>query len=628
MALLQIAEPGDSPEPHQQKIALGIDLGTTNSLVAHVRHGQVETIPAADGNHMLPSAVHYGADGAICVGAEVKRHAALDSANSILSVKRFLGRSYDDVSKMENCPYELAPRENNSFAFKTSQGLVKPVDVSAEILKTLVERATRSLHGDIDGAVITVPAYFDDAQRQVTKDAATKAGIKVLRLLNEPTAAAIAYGLDEYPSGDEEIEAQTDRTIAVYDLGGGTFDISVLRLTKGVFEVLSTGGDSALGGDDFDQTIAEWIVAESGTAAATGRKKRELLQLACAVKESLTDAESTSIHWGAWRGELNRPKLVELISPLIAKTVRICRRALRDADLSQDDIHAVVMVGGSTRVAAVRDQVSGFFQQPVLTDIDPDRVVAMGAALQADVLVGNKNSSDLLLLDVIPLSLGIETMGGLVEKIIHRNTTIPISKGQEFTTFKDGQTAMKINVVQGERELVQDNRPLAEFTLRGIPPMVAGAAKILVTFRVDADGLLNVSAMETVTGKAAEIQVKPSFGLSDNVVTEMLKDSYERAQEDMVQRSLREQQVDAERLYEALSTALEQDGSKLLSEEEYQVLSEALAELKRMAETGSHKEIVCEIEHVSKLSDAFAARRMDASIKKALSGHRIDEFEE
>ena len=624
MALLQISEPGQSPEPHQNKLAIGIDLGTTNSLVATVRSGKPETIAAHDGKSLLPSAVHYGSDGSICVGEEVKKHAASDSANTILSAKRFIGRGYDETIADGDTPYELIKTQDGGVAFQTALGKMTPVDVSASILESLIARASDFLGGEIDGAVITVPAYFDDAQRQATKDAATKAGVKVLRLLNEPTAAAIAYGLDL-----DQIESEdVDRTIAVYDLGGGTFDISILRLHRGVFEVLSTGGDSALGGDDFDQAVANWVVAESGLAPENGSEIRELLLSACEAKETLSSNETAALSWKGWQGQLATEKLSELLKPLIDKTLRSCKRALRDAELTDDDIDAVVMVGGSTRVPLVREQISDFFKQPVLTDIDPDSVVALGAARQADILTGNNSGSDMLLLDVIPLSLGIETMGGLVEKIIHRNTTIPVSKAQEFTTFKDGQTAMKIHVVQGERELVKDNRPLAEFTLRGIPPMVAGAAKILVTYQVDADGLLNVSALEASTGIKADIQVKPSFGLGDEDVTNMLRDSYERAQEDMEARSLREQQVDATRLGDALEAAIAEDGEALLSEEERDALLSAVAQLRKMAESGSTKEISCEVEHVSKLSEAFAARRMDASVKKALSGHKIDEFEE
>ena len=624
MALLQISEPGQSPEPHQNKLAIGIDLGTTNSLVASVKQGEPQTIAGADGDSLLPSAVHYGPDGAICVGSEVKKHAALDSANTILSAKRFIGRGYQEVTQNSNTPYTIIATKDGGMAFDTACGKVTPVDVSAEILNFLVARAASYLGGEIDGAVITVPAYFDDAQRQATKDAATKAGLKVLRLLNEPTAAAIAYGLDS----EQAQEVASDRTIAVYDLGGGTFDISILRLHRGVFEVLSTGGDSALGGDDFDKKIFDWVVSESDITPRDGSEIRELMLLACSIKEQLSVDESVAVSWKNWQGVLRVEYLTELLKPLIDKTARSCRRAMRDAGISVDDIDAVVMVGGSTRIPIVRNQMSDFFQQKVLTDIDPDTVVALGAARQADVLIGNNSGSDMLLLDVLPLSLGIETMGGLVEKIIHRNTTIPVSKAQEFTTFKDGQTAMKIKVVQGERELVKDNRPLAEFTLRGIPSMVAGAAKILVTFQVDADGLLNVSAKETSSGVQADIQVKPSFGLGDTEVTQMLRESYELAQEDIEARKLREHQVDATRLADALQAAILEDGAALLTSEESEVLNTALTVLRKMSESGTPKEIACEVEHVSKLSEAFAARRMDASIKKALAGHKIDEFEE
>lgn len=624
MSLMQIAEPGQSPEPHQNKLAIGIDLGTTNSLVATVRSGEPTCIATSDGEHLLPSAVHYGADGSICVGQEVKKHAASDSANTILSAKRFIGRGYEETLTAGDTPYSLSKDHDGGVVFQTALGEMTPVAVSASILEALAARAKVFLGGEIDGAVITVPAYFDDAQRQATKDAATQAGLKVLRLLNEPTAAAIAYGLDL----DQADAGPVDQVIAVYDLGGGTFDISILHLHKGVFEVLSTGGDSALGGDDFDQVVADWIVAQSGIAPVDGSDIRALLLLACAAKESLSVDDVTTVSWKDWQGKISAETLSELFQPLIEKTVRSCRRALRDAELSREDIDAVVMVGGSTRVRAVQTQISEFFQQPLLTDIDPDRVVAIGAARQADILIGNNSGSDMLLLDVIPLSLGIETMGGLVEKIIHRNTSIPVSKAQEFTTFKDGQTAMKITVLQGERELVKDNRPLAEFTLRGIPPMVAGAAKILVTFQVDADGLLNVSASETSTGAKADIQVKPSFGLGDEEVTQMLRDSYERAQEDMEARSLAEQQVDATRLGDALDAAIAEDGASLLSDEERDALLSAVAQLRKLTENGSVKEIACEVEHVSKLSEAFAARRMDASVKKALAGHKIDEFEE
>ncbi|MCK7595867.1 Fe-S protein assembly chaperone HscA [Microbulbifer sp. CAU 1566] len=628
MALLQISEPGQTPEPHQRKRAVGIDLGTTNSLVATVRSGTAEALSAEDGRVILPSAVRYSAAG-VDVGYAARAAAGEDPFNTLVSIKRLMGRGLADIKSFgEQLPYKFSePAGKNAGGMpviETVAGAVNPVQVSAEILKVLAKRGADSLGGPLDGAVITVPAYFDEAQRQATKDAAKLAGLKVLRLLNEPTAAAVAYGLDKSDDGGDV----ADKTVAVYDLGGGTFDISILRLSKGVFEVLSTGGDSALGGDDFDRAVAEWIVAEAGLGtdldAATQRK---LLDCACAAKEALAQQESVAVTYGNWAAELSRDKLAELLDPLINKTLRACKRALRDADITADDIAEVVLVGGSTRTLRVREQVQDFFGREPHADIDPDQVVAVGAALQADVLVGNKSRDDLLLLDVIPLSLGIETMGGLTEKLIHRNTTIPVAKAQEFTTFKDGQTAMAIHVVQGERELVQDCRSLARFELRGIPPMVAGAAHIRVTFQVDADGLLSVTAMEKSSGVVAEITVKPSYGLEDTDITRMLQDSYANAEEDIAARALREAQVEAERTLEAMLVALQEDGAELLTEQELADLERAMEALRLAHNGGTPEEIRSRIDALNSMSEPFAARRMDKSIKRAMQGHSLDEFD-
>lgn len=615
MALLQISEPGLSAAPHQRRLAAGIDLGTTNSLVATVRSGQAETLADAQGRHLLPSVVHYLKDD-IVVGYDARQQAAQDPVNTISSAKRLMGRSLADVqARYPHMPYQFEASENGLPMMITEGGSVNPIQVSAEILKALAERAKVTLEGELDGVVITVPAYFDDAQRQGTKDAARLAGLHVLRLLNEPTAAAIAYGLD---SGQEGV-------IAVYDLGGGTFDISILRLSRGVFEVLATGGDSALGGDDFDHLLADFLREQSGHAdRSDARIQRQFLDVAVEAKIALSDAEKVDVEVAGWKGSVTREQFDELIGTLVKRTLLSCRRALKDAGVTADEVIEVVMVGGSTRVPLVRELVGEFFGRTPLTSIDPDRVVAIGAAIQADILVGNKPDSEMLLLDVIPLSLGLETMGGLVEKVIPRNTTIPVARAQEFTTFKDGQNAMMIHVVQGERELVQDNRSLARFTLRGIPAMPAGGAHIRVTFQVDADGLLSVTAMEKSTGVQSSIQVKPSYGLSDDEIITMIKDSMANASGDISARMLAEQKVEAARVLESLTGALAED-SALLSESELSNIKQAVTALEQAAAGDVAGDIEAAIKVLDAQTQEFAARRMDASVRRALAGHSVDE---
>ncbi|PHM46244.1 molecular chaperone DnaK [Xenorhabdus mauleonii] len=615
MALLQISEPGLSAAPHQRRLAAGIDLGTTHSLVATVRSGQAETLADSENRHLLPSVVQYRKED-IQVGWLARQQAASDPVNTVSSVKRMMGRSLADIQqRYPNLPYQLQASENGLPLIKTASGLVDPIQVSADILKSLAQRAEETLDGKLDGVVITVPAYFDDAQRQGTKDAARLAGLHVLRLLNEPTAAAIAYGLD---SGQEGV-------IAVYDLGGGTFDVSILRLSRGVFEVLATGGDTALGGDDFDLLLANWIREQAGITDNDHGLQRQLLDIATAAKITLSEADSAEINIAGWQGHITRTEFNELITPLTKRTLLSCRRALKDAGVTADEVLQVVMVGGSTRVPLVRSTVGAFFDRTPLTSIDPDKVVAVGAAIQADILVGNKPDSEMLLLDVIPLSLGLETMGGLVEKVIPRNTTIPVARAQEFTTFKDGQSAMSIHVVQGERELVNDCRSLARFTLRGIPALPAGGAHIRVTFQVDADGLLSVSALEKSTGVESSIQVKPSYGLSDEEIARMLRDSMTNAQEDIQARKLAEQKVEAARVLESLTSALEKDAD-LLSQEEHTAIDEAVQVLIECAQGSSPDAIESAIKQLDKQTQEFAARRMDTSIRRALAGHSVDEI--
>lgn len=621
MALLQIAEPGQSLAPHQRRIAVGIDLGTTNSLVAAMKNALPEVLEDEQGRKLLPSVIRYLPGGATQAGYQALQNANGDPKNTIISVKRFMGRGLKDVAHAESMPYEFVDAPG-MLKLKTVSGDKSPVEVSAEILARLRQRAEDSFNDEIVGAVITVPAYFDDAQRQATKDAAKLAGIEVLRLLNEPTAAAIAYGLDNASEG----------LYAVYDLGGGTFDISILRLSKGVFEVLSTGGDSALGGDDFDHRLYCWVLEQAKLQLLSDKDTRLLLSASKDVKEQLSKNPLARVHVTLSDGTvvnvgISQAQFFELTQHLVNKTLMAAKKALRDAGLSVEDVKGVVMVGGATRMPHVQRAVGELFGQTPLTNLDPDQVVAIGAAMQADLLAGNQQKGDeWLLLDVIPLSLGVETMGGLVEKIIPRNTPIPVARAQDFTTFRDGQTALAVHVLQGEREIVDHCRSLARFELRGIPPMAAGAARIRVTYQVDADGLLSVTAREQQSGVEANINVKPSYGLSDGDITSMLQDSFSHAADDVQARALREELIDAKRLVEAVEAALAED-KHLLDEDELDVIHRKLVALKELIETAKDAQVLRRsVESLSKATDDFAARRMNESIKKALSGKKIEEI--
>jgi len=617
MALLQISEPGGAPDPHQRRIAVGIDLGTTHSLVAAVRNGVAECLPDDAGRVILSSAVRYLDDGKRQIGSAALAEAATDPRNTIVSVKRFMGRGISDIESRDKLPYDFVDAPG-MVQIRTIAGVKSPVEVSAEILATLRFRAEDTFADDIFGAVVTVPAYFDDAQRQATKDAAQLAGLNVLRLISEPTAAAIAYGLENGAEG----------LYAVYDLGGGTFDISLLRLSTGVFEVVATGGDSALGGDDFDAALAEWALLQSGLGATTPQDKRAVLVAARAAKEKLSSTDHTTLACPLDAGELSvtvtREQFVMLTRRHVQSTIAAVRKVLRDAKTDKAEVKGVVMVGGSTRMPMVQAAVGEFFGQTPLTNLNPDEVVALGAAIQANALAGNAGAGELLLLDVIALSLGLETMGGLVERIIPRNSTIPTARAQDFTTFKDGQTAIAIHVVQGEREVVSDCRSLARFELRGIPAMVAGAARVRVSFQVDADGLLNVTAREETSGVEAAITVKPSYGLADDEIARMLSESFSSAEQDMVERSLRESRVEAERMMLATRSALAADGD-LLNAVQRDEVEALLVALQASRESTDHHIIDAAVEALAKGTEAFAAERMNRSIRVALAGKRVDQ---